>query len=80
MLPYDQQKLIGCLITAIPLCYSMTFIKSPKLLLLFTIVSSVLLQMIVFEWWILALWLQQNVVYLICKLGPRGKLGKIVLV
>lgn len=80
MLPYDQQKLIACLLSAIPLSYLMTYIKNPKHLLLFTVLSSAVLQMVAFEWWILVLWLQQNIVYVICKLGPRAKIGRLVLI
>lgn len=80
MFSYDQQKLIACLITAIPLSYIMTVLKKPTHLLAFTIVCSVILQSIVFEKWIILLWIQQNIVYVICKFGPRAKVGKIVFI
>lgn len=38
-----------------------------------------MLQLVVFEEWIVLLWMQQNVVYLMCRYGPRGRIGKFVL-
>lgn len=80
MLPYDQLKLIGCLMTAIPLSYMMSCLRKPALILALTCTVSIIMQILIFESWIVLLWAQQNVVFFLCKYGPRAKIGKIVLI
>lgn len=79
MLPEDQQKLVGCLLAAIPLCYLMTYMRNPRWLLAYSCGVSAILQVIVFREWIILLWIQQHLVYLICRFGPRAKVGSIVI-
>ncbi len=80
MFPDDQLRLLGCLLAAIPLSYVMTYIRSAKLLIAYSCMASAIMQVIVFERWILLLWLQQHIVYLICRFGPRSKAGAIVII
>lgn len=49
MLPYDQLKLIACLMTAIPLSYLMGCLRRPALMLALTCTASIVMQVIVFE-------------------------------
>ncbi len=80
MLPQDQLKLIGCLLMSVPLSFTMSYIQKPAFLLMFTCTISIIMQMIVFRQQIILLWIQQNIVYFLCKFGPRKIIGKVIMI
>lgn len=79
MLPPDQLRLVICLIAAIPLSYAMSCLHKARPIIYLTCIVSVIMQIIVFQYEAPLLWIQQHIVYLICKYGKRSKVGKIVL-
>lgn len=81
MLTPDQIRLISCLLAAVPLSYLLSSLPpNPKKLILFNCFVSVIMQIIVFQAEAPMLWLQQAIVYLLCKYAPRRNIGNIVLI
>lgn len=80
MLPPDQQLLIACLLSAIPICYSMTYINKSAIIIALSITISMTMQILVFSTWALLLWAQQLTIYAICKLFPRHMVGKVAFI
>lgn len=80
MLPPDQQILIGCLLSAIPICYLTTYLKKPNQIILLSIAVSMTMQALVFGVWSLLLWTQQVAIYFMCKWLPSHNIGKTVLI
>lgn len=78
MLPEDQIKLISCMLISIPLSYILSTITSPNRLLAVSCISSALINLYLLEEGAIALWFQQQVVYALCRWGPRKWIGRIV--
>lgn len=78
MLPPDQLRLISCLLISIPLSFFMSTIHKPSKLLSFTCIVTIIFHSYLFGFEALGLWLQQHIVYFICKFGPRKRAGFIV--
>lgn len=70
--------MVGCLIVAIPICYIMTYIKKSLHILLYIVIFSIILQVVVYGKYIVVIWIQQHIVYGICKYGRRKDVGKVV--
>jgi hypothetical protein len=79
MLPEDQQRLVLSLTMSVILSFFIGKIKNPKIFVLASFLLTFIFQIYVFRWECLFLWVQQQIVYLLCKFGPRKNIGKIVL-
>lgn len=76
----EQATLICLLLSSIPLSYSLSIIKNKYLKLAISIVCSVLFQCIIFPTEKYILWVQQQIVYVLLRFGPRKNIGKIILI
>lgn len=66
------------MLISIPLSYMLSTITNSKRLLVVSCISSVLIHLYLLEEGALALWFQQQVVYALCRWGPRKWIGRIV--
>lgn len=79
MLPPDQLRLVSCLILAIPISYLMSCLRQSKHIIMLTCSVSIIMQIVVFQYEAPLLWIQQHIVYFLCKYLKRSKVGKMVL-
>jgi hypothetical protein len=79
MLPEDQQRLVLSLTLSVILSFFIGKIKNAKMFVFASFLLTVAFQVYVFRWECIFLWVQQQIVYFLCKFGPRKKIGKIVL-
>jgi lysophospholipid acyltransferase len=79
MLPEDQIRLITCLVLSFFISYALGMVKCPKKFILGSFLATLLFQSYVFRWEVIILWMQQQIVYLICRYANREKIGKIIL-
>ncbi len=79
MLPEDQLRLVICLVLSVFISYFLGKIKCPKKFTLASFIITFVFQLYVFRDEAFFLWIQQIIVYCICRWGPRQKLGKLVL-
>jgi hypothetical protein len=79
MLPEDQIRLITCLVLSVFISYFLSKIKTPNTFILTSFICTVVFQIYVFREEVILLWVQQAIVYLLCKYANRAKIGRIVL-
>jgi hypothetical protein len=77
MLPEDQQRLVLSLTLSVILSFFIGKIKNAKMFVLASFLLTVAFQIYVFRWECIFLWVQQQIVYFLCKFGPRKKLERL---
>lgn len=76
----EQAMLITLMLASIPISLLLSQLKNKYAILAISILFSALFQNFMFPTEKYFLWVQQQIVYLLLKFGPRKSIGKIILI